>query len=254
MLLEGIDSTPIRVAVIPKGLSMQTIGSALSDRIHDPTGGAAVFGGIVGGVDLEFLNASLAGGVADARAAALLAKEGLVVIGAIHGVVVQQPRNSAKANQAESAVRRGTWSAKRKERPSAAVHGQIFDRRLIDVGGKVGPVRDDDRSFGSCFNGFRYCLDAERGVNCSHAPDFHHDLGCPKACESFPGDLQGIVSRLEMDDEVPSHAVRSSSRSGASAKIPGTNVCAGHNGSRLVGYKTADGAVGGRLCECAASE
>src|SRR5712692_1763627 len=85
---EGVGGAPVVVAIVEVGLTVVLICAALSDRVDDGAGGAAVLGGIVRGIDLKFLDGSLGSGVADARTAAFLAEKRLVVVGAINGVVI----------------------------------------------------------------------------------------------------------------------------------------------------------------------
>src|SRR5262249_33637425 len=94
------------VAIVVERVTVQFVGAALGHGVGHAACRAAVFGGIIRGVDLKLTNRRLTYRIVNARAAALFGKERLVVVASVYRVVVQQSRNSAKADQAKSAVGR----------------------------------------------------------------------------------------------------------------------------------------------------
>ena len=80
---ERVLCAPVVVAVVEVELPVKLVGAALGDGVDDSAGGAAVFGGVDAGVDLELLYRDLRRGIALSGAAALLGEVGLVVIGAV---------------------------------------------------------------------------------------------------------------------------------------------------------------------------
>src|ERR1700751_2446954 len=101
---------------------MQMIGAASGDRVHDTAGRAAVFGGVVRGVDLELAHGGLARKIGSTRAAALLGEEGLVVVRAVERVVVEQHADAAKAEESVALlVRRDGGREQGEVGPGAAV-------------------------------------------------------------------------------------------------------------------------------------
>ena len=61
VFLKRIDGTPIATAVVPEEVTVKLVQSTLRHGVDDAARGAAVFGGIVGSIDLEFLDTGLAG-------------------------------------------------------------------------------------------------------------------------------------------------------------------------------------------------
>src|SRR5260221_13047581 len=150
---------------------MELIGAALGDGVDYAACGAAVLRGVVGRVDLKLLDGGFAGGIADARAAALFAEESLIVVGTIHRVVVEQARDPAKANQTKSAIGHGAGGAEREGGPATAIDGQIFDRSVGDIGGEVGAVGGDDRKLCGSYNPVVEKLHPHNGVDRIYAAD-----------------------------------------------------------------------------------
>src|SRR6266478_40599 len=115
---ERVDGSKVAGAVVPEGLAVELVTAALGDGVDHAAGGAAVLGGIVGRVDLEFLDGGFAGGIADAGAAAFFAEERLIVVGTVHRVVVEQAGNSAEAYETKAAIRHRAGRAQRESRPA----------------------------------------------------------------------------------------------------------------------------------------
>src|SRR5947207_8911811 len=112
---------------------MKLVRAALGNGVNHSAGRAAVLRRVIRSVHLELANRSLAGYVAKTGAAFFFGEEGLIVIATIDGVVVQQSRNSAEADQAEVTIRDGTWSQQPKIRPARTSDGQVVNFGLIDV-------------------------------------------------------------------------------------------------------------------------
>src|SRR5258708_813358 len=102
---------------------MDLVAAAFGDGIDHAAGGTPVLGGIVGSIDLEFLDGGFAGGIADASAAALFTEERLIVVSAVDRIVVQQPGNAAEAHETETAIGDCTGGAQREGGPAAAIDG-----------------------------------------------------------------------------------------------------------------------------------
>src|SRR5437764_15278800 len=118
---------------------MVLIRAALRDRVDHSAGGPPVFCGVVRSVHLKFLNGSLGAGIADARAAALFGKEGLIIVAAVHRVVVEQCAHAAEADESKTVdVIHCAGSEKNEIRPAAAVDGEVANGRLIDSGSEFG--------------------------------------------------------------------------------------------------------------------
>src|SRR5258708_32641221 len=82
---------------------MVLVGSTLGDGVDDGTSSSAVFSGIVGSIDLKFLDCRLGARVADTGAATLLGEESLIVVTAVNRIVVQKSAHATETNQSESA-------------------------------------------------------------------------------------------------------------------------------------------------------
>src|SRR5258708_7461524 len=116
---------------------MVLIGSALGDGIDDGAGGAAILGGIVGSIDLKFLDCGLGARVADTRAAALLGEESLIVVAAVNRIVVQKSAHATETNQSKSAgIVDCAGSQQSETGPAAAVDGEVANRGLVEGGSK----------------------------------------------------------------------------------------------------------------------
>src|SRR3954470_2871839 len=100
---------------------MEFVRAALGNGVGDAAGGTAVLGRVARGVHLEFANRSLADHVRNTGATALFGEECLIVVATIHGVVIEQARNSAEANQTKRAVGNCAWGKNREVRPAATV-------------------------------------------------------------------------------------------------------------------------------------
>ena len=92
-------SAQIDIAVVKEKLAVKFVGAALGHGIDDAACGAAVLRGVVRGVDLKLLNGDGRDRIGSARAAAGLGVVGLVVVGAVNGIVVEQVADAAEAEQ-----------------------------------------------------------------------------------------------------------------------------------------------------------
>ena len=175
-LREGIASAPGIVAIEQEGVAVQMVGAAAGDSVDDTAGGAAVFGGVVRGVDLKLAHGGLTGEVGGAGAAALLGEEGLVVVCAIEGVVVEKNADAAKAELAIALlVRRDRGGEQREVGPPAAVRRQLIDGGLVDVGGECGRAQVNDGSGLADFDGLLGMRDGEVRGQRSEAAHLYRD-------------------------------------------------------------------------------
>src|SRR5262249_41114527 len=124
---------PIVVALVVERVAMQIIRAALGHGVGHAARRAAVFGGIIRGVDLKLTNRRLTDRIVNARAATLFGEERLVIVASIYRVVVQQSRNSSKADQTKGAVGCRAGRQEGEIGPSTPVDGQLVDGYLIDV-------------------------------------------------------------------------------------------------------------------------
>src|ERR1700686_5100708 len=189
-----VDGAEVAGAVVPEGLAVDLVGAALGDGVDYAACGTAVFGGIVGGVNLEFLDGGFAGGIADARAAALFAEECLIVVGTVDRVVVQQAGDAAEAHQTETAVRYGAGRAQRERGPAAAVDGEIVNRGVVDVGAEVGAIGGDNGKLGGGDDRFRHRLDAKGGIYRRDSANLYGDIGDFEGAEAGASDLERILA------------------------------------------------------------
>jgi len=118
---------------------MIDVASALCDGVHQTAAGLAELRFVTSAGHLEFLNYVFAELIRDACAANLLGEKGVVVVvvvvvvvGAVHGVVVEVPRNAVKADHTEIAVCGGAGSQENEVGEITAVEGQGCDTPVID--------------------------------------------------------------------------------------------------------------------------
>src|SRR5690242_141161 len=204
---ERINRAEVAGPVIPERLAVQLVAATLGHGVDHAAGGTAVFRGIIRCIDLKFLDGSFAGGVADARAAALFAEESLIVVGAIDGVVVEQAGDAAKAHEAETAIRHRARCAQRERGPAPAVYRQVVNRGVIDVGGEVRAIRGDNRKFGRGDDRLCQRLNAEGGIDAGNSANFDGDVGDLECAEAAAGDLERILTGLKMDEHVTATAI-----------------------------------------------
>src|ERR1041385_1874423 len=86
----GIARAPFVVAIEKETLAMKFVGAGFRDGVDNTARGASVFGRVIRSVDLVLTNRRLANYITDARAALLFREEGLIVVAAVDGAVVQQ--------------------------------------------------------------------------------------------------------------------------------------------------------------------
>ena len=183
-LREWIASAPGIVAIEQEGVAVQMVGAAAGDSVDDTAGGAAIFGGVVRGVDLKLAHRRLTGEVGGAGTAALLGEEGLVVVCAIEGVVVEKNADAAKAELAIALlVRRDRGGEQREVGPPAAVRGQLIDGGLVDVGGECGRAQVNDGSGLADFDRLLGMRDGEVRGQRSEAAHLYRD-----ACDVETGE------------------------------------------------------------------
>src|SRR5690349_4951804 len=165
MFLKRIDGPPIAASVEPECLAVQLVRSTLCDGVHHASGSSPILRRIVRRIDLELLNRSFAARITDSRPAALLTEERLIVVRAIHGVIVQQSGDSAKADQPKSAIWHCPRCPEREERPPSPVDGQILNGGLVDVRRKVRPISYDNGSFRRSYHGLACRRDIQPRVD-----------------------------------------------------------------------------------------
>src|SRR6266404_6185466 len=244
---ERVDGSKVAGAVVPEGLAVELVAAALGDGVDHAAGGAAVLGGIVGRVDLEFLDGGFAGGVADAGAAALFAEERLVVVGAVDRVVVEQAGNAAETYQTKAAIRHRAGRAQRESRPASAVDGEIVDRGVVDVGAEVRAIGGDNGELGGGDDGFGHGLDAERGIYRRDSANFHGDIGDFEGAKAGAGDLERILAGLKVDEHVTAAAIRNAAGAAARAEVTAADDRVRHYSAGLIRDGASDGAIGCRL-------
>ncbi len=96
-------SAEVIVTPVIVQFTVQRIGTTLGDGVDDPARRLPVFSGVIRSVDLELFYGRLRRGIADTCATPLFRKECLVVIGAVHGIVIEQCAHAPEAQQAEAA-------------------------------------------------------------------------------------------------------------------------------------------------------
>ena len=117
---------------------MKAVGTALGDRVHDTARRAAIFNRVVGGIDLKFLDRLLGGGIAGPGTAPLFGKEGLIVICAVDGYIIQQRALAAETEQTITV--RVVHNTRRQQRitgPAIVADRKIVKDLLIDNAGKI---------------------------------------------------------------------------------------------------------------------
>ena len=175
---------------------MNIIGAALGDRVDDAAGRTAIFRGVVGGVDLELLHGDLRRRVTGAGASALFREERLVVVGAVHGDIVQQGAHSAEADQTEAVgVADHTRRQQNEAGPASAVDGKVFNRGFVQCGSEVSGGDVDQWGLGGNIHLFGGA-DGEVRAHRSQAADRDNDVLCPVGGKSLGLDGYGIGRRF----------------------------------------------------------
>ena len=234
---------------------MILVGTALGDSIDDGAGGAAVLGGIVGGVDLEFLDSGLGGGITNASSAAFFGKEGLIVVAAINGVVVQKSAHATETDQSEAAgIVDRARSEQREAGPAAAVNGQVFDGYLVDSGGKFLGVSVDLRGLRADHDSCASRTDVEARGNLRDATDLHDDLLGPEWSKALHFNGNGVRGGLELADAEIAGVIGHDGLFGVRTVVLDGDFGIWNGGAARIQHGAADGAVGGGLRECGASE
>ena len=135
---KGVGSAPLVVAIIKIDLAVIVVSTTLGHGIDHGARGAAILGGIVGGIDLEFLDSGLRAGISGARAPALFGEECLVIVSPVDRVVIQQGADPAEAQKAEAArIVDDSRGQESEVRPAPAVDRKIRDGGLIHDRTKV---------------------------------------------------------------------------------------------------------------------
>ncbi len=155
---------------------MQLVCSRLGDCVGNATRRTSILGRVTRSVNLKLANRGLANNIRNARAAALFSEEGLIVVAAIHGVVVQEARDAAKTDQAKSAIRNRTGRENSEVRPATPIDWGFIDRRLINVAGKILLSSIDYRCLGSYLNSSGYALKRQPNFQRRLASNLHHDI------------------------------------------------------------------------------
>src|SRR5436190_1507029 len=101
---------------------MELVRAALGHGVGDAAGGTTVLGRVARCVYLKLANRRLANKVRDAGAAALFSEERLIVVATVYGIVVEQARNSAEADQTKRAVVNCAGRKYCEVRPAAAIN------------------------------------------------------------------------------------------------------------------------------------
>ena len=130
--------------------AVQAVGAGLGDHVDEPAGAASEFGGRAVGHHLHFLDGVQAHGKGGALAAALLAEEGIVVVGAIDGDVVVDALLPVDGDLvAIGSLHDGDAGGEGNQAEEvASVIGQIFDRSRVEVGGAFDAAGFEDGRFG----------------------------------------------------------------------------------------------------------
>src|SRR5215510_5540894 len=105
---------------------MKLVRSALGYRVGDAARGTAILCRVVRGIYLKLTNRALTDYIVDPSTSAFFGEEGLVVVAAIHGVVVQQSGDAAETNQTKVRVGNGARREQRKIRPALAINRQFI--------------------------------------------------------------------------------------------------------------------------------
>ncbi len=216
----------------------------LCDGVDDAAGRAAVLGRVARRVDLKLADGRLADRVADARAAALLGEERLVVVAAVDGVVIQQTRDAAERDEAEGAVGHRAGREDGVVRPAAAVDRQVVDRSLVDVGREVLLLGVDDRSLARHLHGLLRAGEPEVDVDGRDAADFDDDLLLREGGEARGADRHGVVTRVELHDAEASLAVGGGGDFLVGLLVSDGDRGIGHDRALRVLDRAADGTLG----------
>jgi hypothetical protein len=245
----GILCSPCTIAVVIVALTVQGVRSALGDGVDDATGGAAVFNGVVLGIDLELLHSGLNGGVSGAGASALFREVGLVVVGAVDCDVVEQRALAAEAQQAVAVrVVHDAGGEQREGRPAVIVLGQIVERDLVYHAGKIGSRRIDERRTGRHFDGLRGAADTQACFDVCQGSDLDCNVFRVVEAESRRFDFDFVNTRLEVDDAEVAGGVGDRLLLSIGAQISHGNRSVGYNCAGAIENVAAHSAIDGRLC------
>ena len=193
-----IHRAPGVVAIIEVRLPVKGVGAALGNGVDDAAGRAAVLGGVVGGIDLKFLDGGFGAGIAGAGSAAFLREESLVIVGAIHGVVVEQHAHAAEADEDEAASVVHDGGREQYEiRPAAAIDGQIADGGVVQNRSEVSRSGVDLRGLGADGDGLGGIADIQAGREVSDSADVDDHLLSFVGREAGGRNGDGIHRRFE---------------------------------------------------------
>ena len=213
---------------------------ALGDGVHDAAGGAAVLGRVVRRRDLELADGVGADRIRKARTATLLGEEGLRVVAAVDGVVVQETGDAAEADEAEGPVRRGSRRHQRERRPATRIRRQVGDRRLVDVGGEVRLLGVDDGRFRRDLHGLDLTGEPEPHVEGRRPTDFHDDVVTLVRREAAERHFDRVHARRQVDDQEAPVDIRGGLRGRVGGDVADGHGRAGDARLRLVSDKSTD--------------